>query len=127
MKLTAIYASVLAVLFLVLALRIIILRTRFKVTIGDGGQEVLERAQRAHANCAEYVPLALLLIFFVESSGANLWLVHALASCLLVGRVIHAYGLSQLNEQLVLRLIGMILTMTSISGAALLLLLKHAF
>jgi uncharacterized protein len=127
MKLTALYASVLALLFMGLSLRIIVLRTQLKVSIGDGGHERLQRAQRAHANCSEYVPFALLLIFLVESSGTSAWLVHSLASCLLLGRVIHAYGLSQLHERLVLRLIGMVLTITCIVGAALLLLLKYTF
>jgi uncharacterized membrane protein YecN with MAPEG domain len=49
MKLTAIYASVLALIFLGLSLRTVYLRTHYKVTLGAGGQEVLERAQRCYS------------------------------------------------------------------------------
>jgi len=45
---------------------------------------------RVHANFAEYVPLALLLIFFVEHDGTKTLLVHSLCIALLSGRLLHA-------------------------------------
>ena len=127
MKLTALYASVLALVFVGLCLRVVAMRTKLKVAIGDGGHEALRRAARVQGNFAEYVPFALLLIFFVETSALPALVVHGLAICLLVGRVVHACGLSQVKENLILRLIGMILTFTSLIGAALILIVKHAF
>ena len=56
------YAALLALLFVALSWRTIGLRRRYCVAVGDGGQPELLRAMRVHANFAEYVPLALLLI-----------------------------------------------------------------
>jgi uncharacterized protein len=126
-KLTALYASVLALIFVGLCLRVVAMRTKLKVTIGDGGHEQLRRAVRVQSNFAEYVPFALLLIYFVETTTLPALVVHGLAMCLLVGRMVHAYGLSQVKENLMLRLVGMILTFTSLIAAALILIVKHAF
>ena len=79
---------------------------------------------RAHANFAEYVPIALLLIYFLEIESEVPWLVHALGSALLAGRALHAYGVSQLNENLRYRVIGMALTFGVIISAAARLLIR---
>ena len=71
------YASILAVLFVFLSVRTLRLRRTLKIAIGDAGNEALLRAMRVHSNFAEYVPLNLLLLYFVEASGAWHWLVHA--------------------------------------------------
>src|SRR6478609_10612839 len=91
------YAAILALMFVVLALRTITLRHRFRVGIGDGDQALLRRAMRVHANCAEYVPIAVLLLYFAEMRGANTLLLHALCASLLLGRCLHAIGVSQLR------------------------------
>ncbi len=63
----------------------------------------------------------------METSALPALVVHGLAIFLLVGRVVHACGLSQVKENLTLRLIGMILIFTCLIGAALILILKYAF
>ena len=119
--LTPIYAAILALIYVMLSFRALRLRHRFKVGIGDGEQPLLARAVRAHANFAEYVPIALLLIYFVEISGiAAIW-VHALGAALLLGRFVHAYGISQIKEDYRFRVVGMALTLTTIIAAALIL------
>jgi uncharacterized protein len=93
---TLFYASLLAILFLVLSARVVSLRRKFHVGVGTGGQTPLELAVRAHGNFAEYVPLALLLMLALElgATGSG-WLLHLLGSMLVVGRVLH--GLAGLN------------------------------
>jgi len=59
---TALYAGVLGILLVVISARVSVLRGKFKVMFGDGGQDALMRAIRAQGNFTEYVPLALLLI-----------------------------------------------------------------
>jgi uncharacterized protein len=122
MQIVAIYAAVLTLLFVGLSMRTIALRGRVRVTLGDGGDERLRRAIRVHSNFAEYVPLGLLLIGFVEAGGARAWSVHGLGLCLLLGRVLHAYGVSQVGERLLPRMIGMVLTFASLTTSALILL-----
>lgn len=124
MRIVPLYAAVLALVFVALSLRTIRLRQRLRVAIGDGGDERLRRAARVHSNFAEYVPLALLLFFFVESAGARPVFVHGLCAALVAGRVAHALGVSQAPEPYVLRMAGMVLTFGCIITAAVTLLAK---
>ena len=93
-----VYAAVLAFIYIVLSARVIQARRSAKVAIGTRGDVQLERKMRVHANFAEYVPLALLLATFVEMQGRPAWFIHLLCLALVAGRVIHAYGVSQMHE-----------------------------
>ena len=110
MRITAIYAGLLALLFVLLSVRVISLRRAGRVGLGDGGDALLARRIRVHGNFAEFVPLGLILIGLSESLGVAPMLVHGLGLALLVGRVSHAWGVSQPNEVLVFRSVGMVLT-----------------
>lgn len=114
-----IYAAVLALLFVALSFRTLGLRRRLRIAVGDGGNQTMLRATRAHANFAEYAPLALLLLYFVESAGMRSWVVHVLCMTLVLGRCSHAYGVSQVDENFVFRVVGMSLTFAVLISAAL--------
>ena len=73
---------------------------------------------RVHGNFAEYVPLALLLLFFLETQTNHSVFIHALGLVLLAERLIHAYGVSKTDEELHFRKIGMILTFIVIISSA---------
>lgn len=94
MQVTPLYLALSLVLLLVLSNRVIYLRRTLQVGIGDGGQKPLVRAIRAHGNFVEYVPLSLLSLLVLEGLGAPAWELHALGGSLIVGRALHAYGLS---------------------------------
>lgn len=111
------YAALLAVLFLILSVRTLSLRRKHRIGVGDGGNLVLKRAARAHANFSEYVPLAILLLAFCETWSAPGPLLHGTGASLLLGRVLHAYGISQPEEDLRFRVSGMALTFGSIAIA----------
>ena len=113
------YAAVLALIYIVLAIRVIRLRRSAKVAIGTGGNAGLERTMRVHANFAEYVPFALLLATFVEMQGAPAWRVHLLCLALVAGRLIHAFGVSQERENIRLRVVGMATTIAVLTAMAL--------
>lgn len=119
---TATYAALLALLFIALSVLTIRQRRRANVALGDAGHAGLHRAIRVHANFSEYVPLALLLIYFIETTTALTGLVHALGLGLLIGRLSHAWGVSQQKEDLRFRIAGMMLTFGVIGVAALALL-----
>ena len=77
---------------------------------------------------ASFVPVsqfALLLIIFVEGRTDASMLVHGLCIALTLGRIIHAYGVSQVKESLRLRVSGMILTLGTIIYAALRLIVSY--
>jgi uncharacterized protein len=118
MKILPLYAGLLAILFFVLSARTGNLRRRLKIAVGDAGNIMLLRAMRVHANFAEYVPISLLLVLMVEMQGASNWVVHALGASLLIGRIFHAYGVSQVRENLMFRVIGMALTVTTLLWSA---------
>lgn len=114
MPYTALFALPLALLYLTLAFRVIGLRRGRGVEIGDGGDRELLRRMRVHANAAEYIPLALIVLGLAESLGAPAWLLVASGLVLLTGRFVHAYGLAQEPNILRLRVAGMVLTMIAI-------------
>lgn len=120
MAITAFYASLLALLFILLSARVIAQRREARVEIGHGESPQLLRRMRVHANFAEYVPFALLLLALAESLKAPSILLHIVGLVLLAGRFIHAYGLSQTPHILRLRVAGMMATLTAIGAAALL-------
>ena len=119
MTITAFYASLLALLFLFLSLRVIGWRRQQRVEIGHGEDAQLLRRMRVHANFAEYVPFALLLMGLAENLGAPHVLTHLVGLMLIVGRGLHAYGLSQTPQILRYRVWGMQLTFAAIGTAAL--------
>ncbi len=107
---TPLYAAVLGLIFIGLSLRTISLRRRYRIAIGDGRNPLLQRAMRVNANFAEYIPLTLLLIYFVELHDGPRLHVHALGVALVCGRLLHAWGVSQAQENLLYRTAGMMLT-----------------
>jgi len=108
LSITGLYASLLGLLFVGLAINIIHLRLQFKVGIGDGGNEALGKAIRVHGNFAEYIPMALLMLAAYEINGASpIWL-HGLGAILFIGRVLHAIGLSKTTGTSKQRQIGML-------------------
>lgn len=125
MTVTPVYATLLGLLFIALSLRTIRLRRRHQIAVGDGNNSELRRAMRVHANFAEYVPLALLLVYFVEHDGATMLLVHTLGCALLAGRLLHAWGVSQPRENFRYRVTGMVLTFGVILVAGLTILLTR--
>ena len=118
MPVTAFYAALLALLFLLLSARVIAQRREARVEIGHGESAQLLRRMRVQANFAEYVPLALILMTLAESLKVPLALLHLLGLVLLVARLIHAYGLSQTPHILRLRVLGATLTFGVIGVAA---------
>ncbi|MFM2130289.1 MAG: hypothetical protein RL477_1835 [Pseudomonadota bacterium] len=119
MIVTSLYASLLALLFVPLCIRVIRRRRQLRVGVGDGGDPVLLRMQRVQGNFAEYVPFALLLIALAEAQGLPFEIVHAFGLTLLIARVLHAWGVSREPENLRWRVIGMALTFSVlVFGAA---------
>jgi uncharacterized membrane protein YecN with MAPEG domain len=113
------YAALLALLFVFLSVRVVAARREHRVSIGMGGQHALERRVRVHANFAEYVPFALLLLGMAELRGAPAPVLHVLCLVLLFGRAAHAWGVSRPDEDFRFRVAGMVATFASIAGAAL--------
>ena len=93
MFVTPLYAGILALWFVLLSLRVVNLRRR-GISFGDNGDIGVTRVVRAQANFAEYVPLALLMMGFLEASRYSIYLLHALGITLVVARLFHGLALS---------------------------------
>lgn len=102
---TGMYAALAALMIVALARNVISLRRQHKVALGDGGQQDLLAAIRAHANAVEYLPIGLLLLLLLELSQGPAWLIHLLGSLFIIGRLIHANGVSK--AIITRRIIGM--------------------
>jgi hypothetical protein len=118
MAITAFYAALLGLFFVFLSFRVIGWRRLKSVELGHGEDSELLRRMRVHANFAEYVPFALLLMAIAESMTAPRPLIHVAGLILIAGRLMHAYGLSQTPHILRLRVGGMILTFTALALSA---------
>jgi uncharacterized protein len=96
-----------------LGIRIGQVRTREKISIGDGGNESLIRRMRAQANFVEFTPFVLVLIGLVElARGPSTWL-WAVAILYLLGRIAHALGMDGLTGA---RPVGVLVSMLTTLG-----------
>ena len=118
MQVPSLYAALLTFLFVALSIRTLKLRGRLKIGLGDAGNDQMLRAMRVHANFAEYVPLGLVLLFLTHSQGAHVLFLHGLGSCLLIGRLSHALGVSQVKEDYRFRVVGMALTFVALLSSS---------
>ncbi|MGP1351934.1 MAG: MAPEG family protein [Parasphingopyxis sp.] len=115
LEITLIIAAAAALLNIWLAVRVGRVRTSAKVSVGDGGNEMLTRRMRAHANYAEYTPFFLILLALVELAwGANIWLWGA-AILYILGRLAHGFGMDG-NDKL--RAFGTMSTLLVLLGLA---------
>jgi hypothetical protein len=109
-----IYAALNALIMLVLSVLVVRARVATQTTIGDGGKAEMAGPLRAHANNAEYVPMALILLWALASPlGGSVWMIHGVGASLTVGRILHAIGLTGSTGPSTLRLIGTTLTWVS--------------
>lgn len=112
------YTGILALMYLGLTARVINLRRLLRVGIGDGGHHQLKSAIRVHANFSEFIPLAIILLGFCEVNQVGATLLHAGGSMLVVGRLLHALGLSQNPGTSFGRFFGSLLTYLVILSSA---------
>ncbi len=96
LEIAALYAGVNILILLFLSFRVVGARRSHQVVLGDGGNEAVQRAVRAHGNAAEYIPagIAGVTLLALLDPAAPLWLVHAAGGTLTAGRILHGWGLS---------------------------------
>jgi uncharacterized protein len=92
MFVTPLYAGLLTFWFVLLSIRVMNLRR--DVPFGDNSDMGITPVIRAQANFAEYVPLALLLMGFLEVTRYSIYLLHALGVILVAARLLHGLALS---------------------------------
>jgi len=115
---TALYASLLTFLVVWLSINVIKNRRKHRIRYGNGNNKHLIIARTAHSNTVEYVPLALLMLLFLELNHASIWLIHLAGILLVSGRLIYARGV--LNKKHSGRVTGMKITLYTLLALAIL-------
>lgn len=113
----AFYAGLNALIILWLAFAVIGARRRSRVSLGDGGNETLNRLIRGHANAVETIPIALILLALSEILGAPVVALHVFGLSLTFGRMAHALYFTG-RAPMSFRLVGMVLTFTAMAAPA---------
>jgi uncharacterized membrane protein YecN with MAPEG domain len=93
LEITLIIAAAAALINIWLAMRVARVRMAEKISVGDGGNELLIRRMRAQANFVENTPFVLVLLALCElACGSSIWL-WAVAIVYILGRILHAFGM----------------------------------
>lgn len=119
---TSLYASILTIAVIVLAILVSAKRGQTGISILDGGNAGLAVSMRRHGNLVENVPLALLLMALCEARGLTPGWLHTMGVVLLAGRALHLIGLDAVRTAAPLRIIGTVATQLSMLGAVVFLL-----
>jgi uncharacterized membrane protein YecN with MAPEG domain len=121
-RITAFYAALSALLIVILAIRVTLQRRATRIGIGDNGDHALAKRVRAHANSVEFIPIALILLLVCELLAiAPLWL-HVFGIAIVLGRILHAWGLNASSGVTIGRSGGYVLTVLAIIVMALVML-----
>jgi len=92
---SGLYISITAILVVVFAMRVIKLRRKHQIGLGSSGNEELRLANRVHANLVENAPIAMILLLVAELNHLPALFLHSLGVVWVVGRILHAIGLTQ--------------------------------
>ena len=87
---TALYAGILGIMAVALALNIAFRRMETKTAIG-GDDDILVKRSRAFGNLMEHAPLMLILLMLMEYKGSEFF-VHLFGIGFILFRGSHAYG-----------------------------------
>jgi len=123
---TPMYAGMLGIILLVLSIRVVaVVRAKGGVGYGDGGNIDFTPVVRGQGNFVEYVPIILILIAFAEAGGTSSGYIHAMGSALVVGRILHPMGLTNVAGVNPLRFIGTNLTWITLLASSIFVLVNQ--
>ena len=107
---TVLFVGIFALVQIPLTVIVGLRRGQTGIQFFDGGDQVLLRRMRAHANFTETVPITLLAMAAAELTNAPAWALWLGGISLLAGRIIHA-AIIILKGWGLPRAIGMLLTL----------------
>lgn len=95
LPITLTIAGAAALVNLWLAFRVVGLRVKHKMPLGDGGNAVMLGRMRAQSNFTEYAPFVLILLGLVELSiGSVTWL-WFVGIAFILARLAHGFGMDR--------------------------------
>ena len=113
---TALTALALATLLLALTVHVIVGRRSAGIVHGDGDDRAFAKRVRGHANAAEQVPIALIVMALAEVREAHAWALAIPALLLVGGRLSHALYFARHGLSFRLRVFGMLATLLAQAG-----------
>ncbi len=119
-SISALYAGILALIVVALAINVTVHRVKFRVPLGDGGNPQMLGMIRLHGNAAEYIPLAVVLMLVYEINGGWHTALHVIGIALVAGRVLQTWGMWETPHANLGRQAGQSLTWLSIAALAVL-------
>lgn len=117
---TPLYAALLGLLLVYLSHRVVSLRNKLQIRMGDGGHAELSAAVRSQDGLIEYLPIALFMLLMVELLGFSPIIVHVLGLWLIAARLLHLKGQREPSGASRLRRTGTRMTWAQIAAACLL-------
>ena len=102
--------AILLFIFIALSINAAFTRRKSGLAVGEGDNETLLRAVRAHGNFAEYTPMFLISLFLIDHVSKNCEYILVIGSGFILGRISHAT--SMFLKKGILRITGMFLTFT---------------
>ena len=117
LSVTPIYIAILGLIFTPITMRVGAYRLKSKISLGNGDDPELLRRVRGQANFIETVPIALILLVTMELMGASETVLHSLCAALVIGRIIHYLGITNVAPE-IFRGFGMIATLGSVVASS---------
>lgn len=107
---TAFYAALLTLIYIVLVQLVIRTRLQVKVGLGDNGNDAVLQAVRRQGNFVENVPLAIVLMALAEAGGSGALLLNLCGIVLVAARLIHPFGIDVDRPSHPARILGAVAT-----------------
>ena len=104
------FTAILLFIFIALSINAAFTRRKSGLAVGEGDNETLLRAVRAHGNFVEYTPMFLISLFLIDHVSKNCEYILVIGSGFILGRISHAT--SMFLKKGILRITGMFLTFT---------------
>lgn len=94
---TPLYAGFFGLMLVALSWRVTKLKQKHDVhhKMNEGGHNELTAAVRAQSNIVEYLPMALLLMWTLETMQFSTNILHSLGLLLVIARLMHLHGLNE--------------------------------
>lgn len=113
------YLGLNALLLVWFVFKVVGLRRREQVSLGDGGNKHLQRVMRGHANAAETMPIFFIMLSVAALINTPGFVLHIFGALFTAGRVYHALFFVREKSGFNPRYYGMLLTLIAIGGLAL--------
>ncbi len=95
----SLYLAIQMILVIALAYRVVQVRAKDSISLGDGEDLGMQRRIRIHANLIEYAPMFFLGLFALAATSAPVVLIHGFGAVFTLARCGHAFNFNNKAEK----------------------------